>query len=145
MKRSLRPAHIFLGLLLLLGLLPGRSLALSLLKNVSREEAKELGISVEMKRRPEDVWVKIEFKTTGALKEYRYAMLDVTRDGKRLLMAPLSARKPKVDSPPESKMLEYYIDPAALPNSEVTIFAYPEPLTGYGYRLQMKDYPAPER
>lgn len=79
-------------------------------------------------------------KTTHALKEFRYAILHVMQDGKPLVGAYLQARKPAVDGPPESKQAEFYIAPTALPDAEVTIFAYPEPLTGIGYRLKMKDF-----
>ena len=129
----------FLALLILCGL-PARCLALAEIADVSKERAKELGITVRLLPRADDVRVQVEFQTTGAMKEFRWADLVLTQGGKPLVTAALLPRKPTRDSPPERKQLEFYIDPAALPNATVTIFVYSVPLSGIGYRLQMKDF-----
>lgn len=36
-------------------------------------------------------------------------------------------------------LVEYYVDPAALADSTVTLVFYSEPLTGVGFRLKMSD------
>lgn len=137
-----RPLLPFLALLLLLCGLPRPSLAMSEITDASKERAKELGITVRSRlRASHDVWVQVEFKTSGQMKEFRYADLEVTQGRKRLILASLQPRKPAIDSPADRKLLEFYIDPAALPNSTVTIFVYNEPMSGIGYRLQMKDFP----
>jgi hypothetical protein len=136
-----RPSLLVLALFLLLCTLPGRCFALSEIMDVSKKRAKELGITV--RSRPSanhDVWVQVEFKAAGAMKEFRWADLELRQGEKRLVTAALMPKKPTQESPSESKLLEFYIDPAALPNSTVTIFVYAEPLSGIGYRLQMKDF-----
>src|SRR5688500_17045716 len=94
--RRHRSLPILLASLLLCGF-PGRSLALSRISNVSKERAQELGITVRVLPRADDVRVQVEFRTTGALKEFRYANLDVTRGGKTLVSASLMPRQPAPD------------------------------------------------
>lgn len=139
MKLSCRPPSLVLLVPLLLASgLPRCCFALSEIADVSRERARELGIAVTSTTRTDDVRVQVEFKTAGALKEFRWSDLEVTHGGKRLVLAALMPQRPK----PDSVRLEFYLDPAALPDSTVTIFVYDAPLGGTGYRLKMKDYPA---
>ena len=141
MIRTPRLRPLFAGLALLCAVqLPAA--ALVLIKNVTPAEAKELGITVKVQPRPEagDVWVKIDFKTVGDLKRFTGANLVVTKDGKQLVMAHLAASQPAVDSKPEEKQVAFYVEPSALADTSVTIVSYNEPLTGTGYRLQMKDF-----
>ena len=140
-RRSLLP---FLVLLLLLCGLPERSSALALITDVSKKRAKELGITVRiLPSANNDLRVQVEFKTTGPMKEFRWADFTLNHGEKRLVSTALLPRKPTGESPEESKQFEFYIDPAALPNSTVTVFVYNEPLTGTGYRLKMKEFLAP--
>lgn len=126
-----------LALLVLVCGLPARSLALVEILQISKERATRMGIAVRVQPSAnKDAWVRVEFKTTGALKEFRYADLELTQDGKRLVTASLMPRKPD----PQSVLLEFYGDPAALANASVTIVAYDQPEGGTGYRLSMKDY-----
>ena len=85
----------------------------------------------------------IEFKTEGALKEFRWAELELTQGGKRLLATDLLPKKPAANSPADAKLLEFYIDPIALSNAAVTIFTGSGFVNGEGYRLHLKDYPVP--
>jgi hypothetical protein len=144
MTRStrLRPLLVGLSLLLLLCGLQGPVSALYFVKDVSVAQAKELGIAVHAQPRPDsgDVRVTVSFKTTGALKGFRWADLELSKDGKQLVSAALMPRKPATDSAPEEKQVEFYIAPAALADASVTVVSYTEPLTGHGYRLRMKDY-----
>ncbi|MCC2671110.1 MAG: hypothetical protein K0Q72_3581 [Armatimonadetes bacterium] len=144
MIRPSRLRPLLSGLVLVLALcgLQRPASALVLTKDVSVKDAKELGITVHAQPRPSvgDVWVKVSFKTTGALKEFTGANLVVVKDGKRLLMADLRARKPAINSAPEEQQLEFYIDPATLPGASVTVISYSQPLTGIGYRLNMSDF-----
>ena len=130
------PSLPFLALLFALCALPAPCSALDLIKDVSKESAKELGITVSSRTRAEDVWVKVEFKPTGPMKELKRADLVLTQGGKPLVTASLMARKPT----PESFYFDFYVDPAALPNATVTIVVWGDPITGYGYRLKMKDH-----
>lgn len=133
-----------LALAVVLGGFTTRASALSFITDVSKERARELGIVVSSQPASnDDLWVKVEFKTTGALQGYRYSHLELTRDGKRLLQVELRPRKPAPDSPAENVQLDFYLDPAALPNTTVTVYAYNEPRSGTGYRLKMKDFLSP--
>lgn len=135
---SYRPLLPFLALLLLCGLATP-CLALDELMDVSRERAKELGITVNLKPRTDDVWVQVEFKPTGPKKEFKYTYLDVTQGGKKLVSSVyLMPFRPT----PDSMHFEFCIDPAALPNATVTITVWEDPLTGVGYQLRMKDFMA---
>jgi hypothetical protein len=131
---------VFLTLLLLVCGLSERCSALILLTDVTKEKAKELGVTVRAITREDDVWVQMEFKTTGPMKNFKWADLELTQGGKHLVTVPILPRKPTNDSPEESKQLAFYIDPAALPNAIVTVVVYDEPLTGTGYRFKMKDF-----
>src|SRR5207253_6373838 len=80
-----RPSITALALLVLLWGLPGRCLADVLVEDVSKERAKALGIAVRLQPSANnDVRVQVEFKTVGAMKEFRYADLELTQGGKRL-------------------------------------------------------------
>jgi hypothetical protein len=126
-----------LVLLLLTCALPARCFALVEIEDISKERAKQMGIDVRVKRSANnDAWVQVEFRAAGPLKEFRWADLEVTQGEKRLVTASLMPRRPA----PDSVLLEFYGDPAALMNASVTIVAYNDPRTGIGYRLQMKDY-----
>jgi len=136
-----RPSLAFLALLAVLCGLQAPCFALNLIYDVTKERAKELGISVVSRPSANnDARVQVEFKTVGPMKGFEYAHLELTQGGKRLVTAPLMPRKPTQDSPPESVQLDFYIDPAALPNTTVTVYVYGERLTGIGYRLKMKDF-----
>lgn len=147
MLRSLRSRPALLGLAVLSSLcaLPKPAAALIEIEDVSRARAKELGITVQAKPRPDsgDVWVQVDFKTRGALQGFKWADLVVTTDGKRLLMAALMPRKPAADSGADETRVEFYIEPTLLPDAAVTVVAYPGGLGGSGYRLKMKDFLPP--
>ena len=126
----LRPLVTVLALTLLLGALPARCFALILIKEVSTEEAKQLCITVRSQpAQYNDLWIHVEFKTTGGLKGFRWADLELSQGGKRLVTATLMPR----DLSPDTKEVEFYLDPTALPNATVMIVAYNEPLTGTGW------------
>lgn len=129
-----------LVLLLMLCGMPARCLAEYLVADMSREQARELGISVRTQPSANhDLRVQVDFKATGRMKEFRWADLELTHDGKRLITAALMARKPLGDKPTDTTRLEFYIAPDALPDASVTLFVADETLGGTAYRLKMKD------
>ncbi len=77
--------------------------------------------------------------TTGATKEFRWADLELKQGEKRLVTAALRPQNPT----PDSVLLQFYMDPAAVPNTTVTIFVYPGGRGGVGYQLKMKDFLTP--
>lgn len=146
MIRRSRLQPLLSGMLPLLFALQQPALALIGIKPVSKAEAKDLGITVQAKPRPDsgDVWVQVDFKTRGALEGFTWADLVVSKDGKRLLMTALMPRKPAVDSTSEETRVEFYIEPSLLPDATVTVVAYPKrQVEGIGYQLKMKDFVSP--
>src|SRR5262245_45692129 len=93
-----RPPLTALAFVLLLAGLPGRCFAVDEIMEVSPAQARELGITVRLQPRAEDVWVQVEFKPTGPKKEFKYTVLDVTQGGKRLVTTYLMPFKPTPDS-----------------------------------------------
>ena len=107
---------------------------------MSKERAMELGIAVRSQPSADNgLWVQVEFKTTGDMKEFRWADLELRQGEKRLVHAALRPQNPT----PDSVLLQFYMDPAALPNATVTVFVYPRPRSGIGYRLKMKEFVTP--
>src|SRR3712207_1948725 len=110
--------------------------ALDLIEDVSKDRAKELGITVQTRTRPEDVWVQVEFTTTGPKKEFKYTYLDITLDGRRMVSANLMPIKLS----PDSMRFEFYIFSAALPDATVTITIWEVPFTVNVYRIRIKSF-----
>lgn len=145
MTRSaqLRTALTSLVLLLLLCGLSAHCLADYLVADVSREQAKELGITVHTQPSANrDLRVDVEFHASGRMKAFRWADLELTHNGKRLVTAALMARKPILGRAADTTRLEFYLDPAALPDTTITLFVADQELGGTGYRLKMKDLAA---
>ena len=69
------------------------------------------------------------------LKGFRWADLELTREGKRLVSASIMPQKTEKDG----IHLEIYMDPAAVPDTTMTIFSY-DGLGGTGYQLKLKDF-----
>jgi hypothetical protein len=77
------------SLLLVVGATP--CFALMRIDQITKEQAKELGIELRIKGTgPIEVWVELEFKAEGKLKEFRHVSLEI-REGDKLLVgyAPL--------------------------------------------------------
>jgi hypothetical protein len=133
------------SVLLLAGLLcaaPQPGAALERHGDVSPARAKELGITV--RSRPsanQDVWVQVEFKTAGSLKNFKRADLELASGGKRLVGAALRP----VEVAPDTLRIDFYIAPAALPDASVTVVAWSGERDGIGYRLPMKEFLPPAR
>ena len=73
------------------------SYALMSIEEVSTERAKALGIDVRAKASgPKHVWVELEFKTEGALKQFSHVSMEI-RDGNELLVgwAPMESKRTK--------------------------------------------------
>jgi hypothetical protein len=81
-----------------------RCAALILLTDLTKERPKELGISVRsVLRDTGDVRVQVDFKITGAMRNFRWADLTVSQGNRTLVNAPLLPRKPAQDSPEENR------------------------------------------
>ena len=142
MKRSARSRSALPSLFLWLLLCgpPARCPAEYLVADVSKEQAKELGVVIRTQPSANhDLRVEVEFRATGRMKEFRWADLELTQGGKRLVSAALQPRKPPRNRAADTTRLEFNIDPAALPDASVTLFVADEALGGTGYRLKMKN------
>jgi len=133
---------ISLGVLLLLLSCPASSLAMIDVGRLSKEQAKELGIT--MKQRPNGdagtmVWV--EFKKTGFLDHFTYCELQVNDPaGKHLLSAALQARPVDSRQPPELLSFAFSAAPAELEKCAFMVVAYGSSRGDVGYILSVKDF-----
>lgn len=125
------------GLLTLVCAATSRCYALAEIEPINKDRARQLGITVTTgPSANSDLRVQVDFKTTGALKGFRWADLALARGGKRLISSSLAPQK----QDPDRVHLEFYLDPAALADTTVTIFAY-EGRSGIGYEMRMKEFP----
>lgn len=70
-------------------------LALISIANVSREQAKEMGIQIRAKPNgPSQAWIELEFRPEGRLKDFQHVSLEV-RDARAFLLGwtPLKERR----------------------------------------------------
>jgi hypothetical protein len=79
-----------LSLTLLLFAASDRCLAEMAIVEVSRERAKELGMEVRFTENgPNEIWVELEFKPEGKLKDFKHVSLEIRDGGKFLLVGGL--------------------------------------------------------
>ena len=115
--------------------------ALTRLAMVSKEQAKEMGVTMRSHTNGEEgIQVWLEFKTEGKLKEFSRVELRMTAGGKHLVSAPLQASRPTADS----VSVTFSADPAYLATSEFWIVVN-EPLGRTAYILKVKDFIEPEK
>ncbi len=128
---------VLLSTLVLACGLPTPCFALDLLSDVSKERAKEIGIKVTMgPSANNDVRVQVDFDKDVLKKEFKYAYMDLTRGGKRLVSTYIMPFKPA----PNMLHFEIYLDPEAVADATVTITVWGDPITGNGYRIKLKDF-----
>ena len=122
---------------LCLGAFAERVSALAEILDVSPDKAKQLGITVRSQPSAnDDLMVIVEFKKQGDMKEFRWADMELSRNGKRVISSAIQPRNTDKDT----VRLDLYMDPAAIPDTSVTIFVYSQPRSGIGYRLKLKDF-----
>jgi hypothetical protein len=131
-----------LALTLLLAVASNRCLAEMGIVEVSRERAKELGMEVRFtKNGPNEIWVELEFKPEGKLKDFKHVSLEIRDGGKFLLgYAPLGEKRPKSGS----VVVGFLANRAYLDKVSLRVVAgHPMDLTGY--ELRMKEFVAPAK
>jgi hypothetical protein len=117
-------------------------LALQLNQDVSRERAKELGVTIRSNLDGENgVKVWLEFVPAGVLKNFTHVDLVIDADGKRLVAAPLLTSRPT----PEKVSVHFSADPPYLSTSVLTIVVEDGALGRFGFRLKVKDFLEPNR
>jgi hypothetical protein len=125
------------GAVLCLGAFARQSSALAVIQPVAAEKAKELGITVRSQPSAnDDLMVIVEFKKQGDMREFRWADMELSRNGKRVISSAIQPRTTDKDT----VRLDLYMDPDAVKDTSVTIFVYNEPRSGVGYRLTLKDF-----
>jgi len=130
---------LLLIFLLMVACRPG--LALQLNQDVSRERAKELGVTIRSNLDGENgVKVWLEFVPAGALKNFTHVDLEIDADGKRLVAAPLLASR----STAEKVSVHFSADPAYLATSVLTIVVQ-DAEERFGFRLKVKDFLEPKK
>jgi len=111
--------------------------ALMGLQIVARERAKELGMEIRITNSgPDNVWVELEFKAEGELKDFSHVSLEI-REGDRLLVgyAPLRDKR----SSSGSVIITFMASRAYL--DRITLRVVVGPAMGQsGYELRVKDF-----
>lgn len=84
-----------LALAFLLAATPSRGFAEMGVEHVTKERARELGIEIRLKGNgPNEVWVELELKAEGKLKDFLHVSLEISEGEKFLLgWAPLQATR----------------------------------------------------
>jgi hypothetical protein len=121
---------------------PSRCFALMGIAQVSKEQAKEMGIEVRLTDSgPKDFWVELEFKPEGKLKDYSHVSLEI-RDGDKLLVGYAALQEKRTDS--GSVVVRFMADRAFLDKITLSVVAgFPTNMTGY--ELRLKDFVEKDR
>lgn len=134
----------FLPVVVLVLLLTSAShcFALMMIADVSKERAKELGITLRSHLNGDaGVAVWIEFKPAGVLKNFTRVELRMTSGGKHLVSAPL-----QVTRKPDGVVEAYFsADPSQLAGSTLLIAVTDAPRAHIGYELKVSDFVEPPR
>ena len=119
-----------------------RCLAEFTIYDVSKAEAKKMGVTIRTEKNGDaGVRVWLEFNTQGKVKEFNRVELRMTVGGKHLVSAPLLASRPTADS-----VSAYFsADPSYLATSELWIVVDEPPLGGIVYLLKVKNFIEPEK
>lgn len=116
--------------------------ALMMIADVSKERAKEMGVTMRSKKNGDaGVAVWLEFKTQGALKKFVRVELRMTAGGKHLVSAPLQSSRPTANS----VSVYFSADPAYLADSIFMIVVSEPAKGGTGYQFKVKDFIEPEK
>jgi hypothetical protein len=105
-------------LILLLFAAPSQCCAMMVIEDVSKARAKELGVEVRSKMIGTNaVYVWLEFKTKGELKDFQHAQLEITAGERSVVSATLLPDRPS----PDSVVVFFSADPATMPTCTVWI------------------------
>ncbi len=123
---------------ILLLVLPSECLAMMEIADVTKEQAKEMGLTVRSHKNGEaGIAVTLEFRTMGKLETFQRVELQIGEGKDRIMSAPLLASQPT----PGSIVVRFSAYPAYLDKSILTIVVIGNnPLGGEGYRIKVKDF-----
>lgn len=106
-------------------------------ENVSKERAKELGITFRTNTNGEaGIRVTLEFKMDGELKNITHVELQIGENEDRIASAQLFVSSPR----PDNAAVSFSAYPAYLPRSSLMIVVYHGPKGDVGYRFNVKDF-----
>lgn len=105
--------------------------------HVSKERARELGMKVRFTgNAPNEVWVELEFKAEGKLKDFDHVSLEI-RDGDKFMLGYTPLREKRTDS--GSVAVGFMANRAYL--DKVTLMVVTgHPMNMTGHELRMKDF-----
>jgi hypothetical protein len=116
-------------------------LALMGLSPVSKERAKELGINIRIQGNGPEVWVELQFKPVGELKEFDHVSLEISEGGKTLVgYTPL--KDTRLDS--GSVVVRFLAGRAHLEQIALWVVTGP-PGNMSAYTLSVKDFVEPAK
>ena len=116
--------------------------AMMSIAHVPKERAKELGMEIRAKANgPNEVWVELEFKTVGPLKDFSHVSLEI-RDEKKLLLGYTALREKRTDS--GSVVVTFMANRAYLEKITLSVVVG-KPMDIAGYELRVKDFIEPEK
>ena len=102
---------------------------------VTKQEAKEMGIEIQAKGNGPQVWVELEFKAEGKLKDFQHVELEIN-EGKKLQVAYAALREQRSDS--GSITVRFLADRAYL--DKITLCVVVGDFEGTGYEIRVKDF-----
>jgi len=129
---------------LLFGILAAASLVLSFdchalisVEFVSKERAKELGVTFKIHRNGEAGYaVTMDFEKKGELEKITYVRLQLGQGKERIMSSQLRVTDPK----PGTQSVRFSAFPAYLPESYLMIVVYNGPKGYVGYRFKVEEF-----
>ena len=111
--------------------------ALRDLAEVSKKEAKEMGLEIRAAAAgPDAVWLELEFKTEGRLKDFNHVELEI-REGEKLLVAYAALSEKRSNS--GSVLVRFMANRAYLDKITLTVVTG-FPSADFGNELRVKDF-----
>ena len=122
---------------------PSPGLAMMEITFVSKERAKEMGIEVRSQANgPNEVWVELEFKAVGALKDFNpehHSCVSLgIQDGKKFLLGYTALEQKRSAS--GGIVVRFMANRAFLDQVSLTIVVGAGLIPGGGYELHVKDF-----
>ena len=127
--------HIALALMLTLAC--GRCFAMMSIAQLTKEEAKKMGIELRaLAAGPRDARIEMEFDTRDAFKKFNRVELELLQDGKFVVLAPLKEERTK----PDHILVGFAADRSAINKLMLRIVVSEPAMGGTGYEVPLKDF-----
>ena len=110
---------------------------------VSKEQAKEMGMEIRLRANGADqIWVFLEFKAEGKLKDFSHVSMEIRDDGKLLLgWMDFGAKR----SSSGKVVVSFLADRAFLDKIGLRVMVQSGLRTGAGYDLRVSDFIEPKK